>query len=130
MEKLPFNLLIADDDEINRLISNKILEGYFNLIDFAANGVEALDKIYTKAYDVILMDINMPLKDGFEVVSELRDSDDLYFKTLPVIAYTASIMFDEAENILESGFTSYLSKPVNVNILINEIKKHSLVSVK
>ncbi|MFD1628991.1 response regulator [Pseudopedobacter beijingensis] len=76
------------------------------------------------------MDINMPLKDGFEVVSELRDSDDLYFKTLPVIAYTASIMFDEAENILESGFTSYLSKPVNVNILINEIKKHSLVSVK
>ncbi|MFD1628992.1 response regulator [Pseudopedobacter beijingensis] len=58
MEKLPFNLLIADDDEINRLISNKILEGYFNLIDFAANGVEALDKIYTKAYDVILMDIN------------------------------------------------------------------------
>lgn len=130
MEKLPFNLLIADDDEINRLISNKILEGYFNLIDFAANGTEALDKIYTKIYDVVLMDINMPQKDGFEVVSELRDSDDPYFKTLPVIAYTASIMFDEAENILESGFTSYLSKPVNVNILINEIKKHSLVSVK
>jgi CheY-like chemotaxis protein len=87
----------------------------------AVNGAEALQKVRAETPDLILLDLQMPVRNGYEVVSELRQ--DAAYATLPIIALTASAMQGDREKALAAGFTAYLTKPVMLARLREEVQR-------
>jgi CheY-like chemotaxis protein len=97
----------------------------------ACNGEEALAMVEQTPPDILLLDIGMPVLDGFAVVRKLRENPR--FAALPVVAVTAYAMQGDSEKIMESGFDGYLSKPVNSSLLAQELdrllsRQHNLKS--
>jgi CheY-like chemotaxis protein len=113
------NILIAEDNTINRELLRELLEARGHTVIEACNGQEALDAIQEAQPDILLLDINMPVMDGFAAVRKIRE--DPHLATLPVLAVTANAMLGERETILNSGFDGYLSKPINGQALAEEI---------
>lgn len=113
-------ILVAEDNPANRELIREILEGHGYETLEAANGLEALEQIEEKTPDLVLMDIQMPLIDGFETVSKLRKDDR--FAKLPVIALTAYAMSGDEEKALMAGFDGYLSKPMDVAQLLQYLQ--------
>ena len=117
---LNIKVLVVDDNQINRLLINKILTKWGVKTEFAENGVEAIEKIEaTPNYDVILMDLNMPKMGGIEAVEILRAKPDSYFQQLHIIALTASILNPEAGEI--GGMNDYILKPFEPAILFEKL---------
>lgn len=118
----PANILVVDDIDFNR---NLIIE-YFRGTKLkgieATNGQEALNLAKLHKPDLILMDIRMPIMDGYEAVKHIRLDSEL--KNIPIIAITASVMNKEKERILKSGFNSFLMKPFQVFDLCYELSKY------
>lgn len=114
-------ILIVDDNEINRILLNKMLSRYPFHLEFAENGKDACEKLLSKEYDVVLMDIHMPIMDGLEATQKIRAMEDPYFKELPIIALTASIIPGDIENMNNVGFNNYQSKPFKIEELIEKI---------
>src|SRR5690606_38553974 len=110
--------------EINRIIVEKILSKRFPNLEFATNGLEAYERVLSKDIDIVLMDVHMPVVDGVEAVRKIRSHQEAYFKELPIIAFTASILSDEIEAVLRSGFDDYLSKPLKIEALLDKLKKY------
>ncbi len=108
-------ILLVEDNEINLQVATELLqeEGFF--LDVANNGKIAVEKIKDslkgEAYDVVLMDLQMPLMDGYEATEEIRKSTQ--FKNLPIIAMTADAMLGVRSKVLDIGMNDYLSKPIN-----------------
>jgi len=121
---IPFKVLVVDDNEINRMLAKKVLSKFnFNVIT-ADSGLEAIDMLKAKDFDVVLMDIHMPAMSGYETAQTLRSMDDIYFKEVPIIALTASIMIDELKIIHEFGMTDYQIKPFKPDELYQKINKY------
>ena len=124
--KLPLNILsgkkilVTDDNELNRLVATTILKHYGAAIKEAQNGVEAIDKINGESFDLVLMDIQMPVMDGLEATKLIRENIS---KELPIIALTALALKDDESKFLEAGMNDYLSKPFKENQLINVISR-------
>lgn len=119
---LNIKVLIVDDNQINRLLINKILTKWGVKTEFAENGVEAIEKIEaTPDYDVILMDLNMPKMGGIEAVDILRAKPEPYFQQLHIIALTASILDPEAGEI--GGMNDYILKPFEPAILFEKLSQ-------
>ncbi|MDJ1471422.1 PAS domain-containing hybrid sensor histidine kinase/response regulator [Xanthocytophaga flava] len=114
-------LLLVEDNEINLLVATKFLSQWGIIPDYALNGVEAIEKIKTKQYHIVLMDLQMPEKDGYDATLEIRALEDPYFKKLPIIALTASVMSDVKSRLLEIGMNEYISKPFNPSELYGKI---------
>jgi PAS domain S-box-containing protein len=112
-------ILLADDNEMNRLVATTILNNYGCIIDEAENGVEVLEKIKNNHYDIILMDIQMPLLDGIEATKKIRQSNI----NIPIIALTAFALKGDEEKFLSVGMNDYLVKPFKENDLLNIISK-------
>ncbi len=110
-KQLSGNVLVVDDNEINRFIIKKLLAKWGITPDFAENGQVAVDKVEAKQYDVVLMDIHMPVLNGIEATGIIRQSRNGQFKKLPIIALTASVMQNDIDEISKSGMTDYISKP-------------------
>lgn len=117
------NILVADDNEINRILIQKMLSKFDVLLKFAIDGEDAYEKLLTKEFDVVLMDINMPVLNGIEATKKIRNLNDPYFKEIPIIALTASIMDRDIKEIFESGFNDYQSKPFKIDDLMDKINK-------
>jgi CheY-like chemotaxis protein len=117
-------ILVAEDNSANRELIREILEVQGYEVLEAVNGLEALEQIEEKSPDLVLMDIQMPLIDGFETVSKLRK--DARFAKLPVIALTAYAMAGDEEKALMAGFDGYLSKPMDVNQLLEHLRRFSV----
>ncbi len=115
------NLLLVEDNEINTLVATKFLSQWGIIPDYAANGDEAIEKIKTMQYHIVLMDLQMPVKDGYDATIEIRALEEPYFKKLPIIALTASVMSDVKSKLLEIGMSEYVSKPFNPNELYSKI---------
>ncbi len=111
-------LLVAEDNESNYFLISSMLEDDYNLIH-AWNGREAVDMYAEHKPDLILMDINMPLMDGYEATKRIRQQS----ADVPVIAVTAYAFSSDRTRIMENGFNSYISKPVNPDRLMSEIKR-------
>lgn len=111
-------ILVAEDNESNYFLFSSILEDDFNLVH-AWNGREAVDMYPEVKPDVILMDINMPIMDGYEATHRIRQIST----TVPVIAVTAYAFSSDKTRIMENGFNSYISKPVNAERLVQEIRR-------
>ena len=103
-------VLIAEDNAVNRELLREILEAHGYAVDEACDGQAALDMIEQIRPDILLLDIGMPVLDGFAVVRRIRENPR--FAALPVLAVTAYAMQGDREKILNSGFDGYLSKPV------------------
>ncbi|HWZ02575.1 MAG TPA: response regulator [Mucilaginibacter sp.] len=109
---LKINVLVVDDNNINRLLINKVLAKWGASADFAENGLQAIEKITSnRNYDVVLMDVYMPEMGGIEATQAIRANKDPYFQQLPIIALTASMLSSERAEIMESGMNDYILKP-------------------
>lgn len=106
----PLNVLLVEDNDINRLYAKSILKKWQCRTDTAENGLVAIEKIKTNSYDVILMDIQMPVMDGYEATKAIR-SMDAPFKDLPIIALTANATKVDIEKCFAMGMNDYLAKP-------------------
>jgi two-component system cell cycle response regulator DivK len=114
-------VLVAEDRESSRELIRTMLEHSGFAVIEASNGGEAILLAREKHPDLVLLDLQMPIKDGFDVLQELRA--DPCFQSIPIIALTASAMYRDKERALERGFTGYLTKPLNLAELRQELSR-------
>jgi CheY-like chemotaxis protein len=114
-------VLVAEDNPVNRELLRELLENRGYSVIEACNGQEVLDMIEQSQPDVLLLDIGMPVLDGFAVVRKIRENPSL--ARLPVLAVTAYAMRDDRDNVLNAGFDGYLSKPIDARDLANELER-------
>jgi two-component system chemotaxis sensor kinase CheA len=121
MEKIKNRLaLIVDDEERNVFALRSYLEALEMKTIIAHNGEEAILMLQDNPKpDIILLDIMMPVMDGYETLEIIRQTDEL--KSIPVIAVTARAMKGDEQKCLEAGAWDYISKPVNMNVLIEKM---------
>ncbi len=115
-------ILVAEDNLINQEIILGLLENSNIIIDIAENGEEAIALHEENDYHLILMDIQMPILDGYEAAKSIRKKD----KKIPIIAVTASAMKEDVEKTLESGMNDHLNKPIDVSQLYQTLLKYTL----
>ncbi|KAH7364449.1 two-component histidine kinase [Rhexocercosporidium sp. MPI-PUGE-AT-0058] len=119
-----FEILLAEDNIVNQRLAVKILEKYHHVVTVVGNGQEALDAIKDKRYDVILMDVQMPIMGGFEATAKIREYErSLGTQRTPIIALTAHAMLGDREKCIQAQMDEYLSKPLKQNHLIQTILK-------
>jgi CheY-like chemotaxis protein len=114
-------ILVVDDKATSRELLRTVLEKDGYIIIEAADGLEAIQKVHAEKPALILLDLQLPVRSGYEVLNELRR--DPQFAALPIIALTASAMQGDQEKALAAGFTAYLTKPVALRHLRAEIKR-------
>ncbi len=113
-------VLVVDDNPINQAVARAILEAAGCIVETAADGVQALDRLRVEAFDVVLMDVNMPVMDGVEAVGRIR-TGQAGQTDVPVIALTADAMAGEAARLKALGFDGLQHKPVHPAALISAI---------
>nr|WP_228085106.1 PAS domain S-box protein [Mucilaginibacter sp. JRF] len=122
---LNINVLVVDDNQINRLLVNKVLKKWGATADFAENGQEAVEKVESDIkYDAVLMDIHMPIMGGLEATQVIRSKTESYFQQLPIIALTASMLNSEIERINEAGMNDYILKPFEPKTLYTKLSRY------
>ena len=118
-----------EDNELNSEIAVEILKEYGFLVDTAENGAEAVEKVKNSKpgnYDLVLMDVQMPVMNGYEATKQIRALDDPALSGITILAMTANA-FDEArKNVLECGMDGFLSKPIIIEELIDTLQKNLL----
>lgn len=114
-------ILVAEDNAVNRELLHELLEARGYAVFEACDGQEALQMIEQIQPELLLLDIGMPVLDGFAVIRRIRENPR--FATLPVVAVTAYAMRGDREKILNSGFDGYLSKPLNPSFLTAELDR-------
>ena len=118
---LNVTILVVDDNHINRILAKKVLNKWGIKVDFSENGAIALEQVKNTVYDMVLMDLQMPVMDGFEATKAIRKLEGDYYRDLPIIALTASIVNKEKEKIYESGMNDYVMKPFVPSALHSKI---------
>ena len=120
------HILLVEDNELNREIAQEILREYGFLVDSAENGAVAVEKVSAAApgsYDLVLMDVQMPIMDGYTATRKIRALDDPARAKLPILAMTANAFDEDRRNALESGMNGFLSKPIVIGDLVQELHK-------
>jgi len=113
-------ILIVEDNLTNQLVLLGLLEDYVKEIDIANNGKEALDLFKSGKYELILMDLQMPIMDGYEATKIIREID----KDIPIIALSANAMTEEVEKTKAYGMNEHLAKPIDVEKLFTTLSKY------
>ena len=114
-------ILVAEDRDASRELARTLLEHSGYAVLEASNGIEAIQMAQTHVPDLVLCDLQMPVKNGFEVLNELRA--DERFKTMPIVALTASAMMGDKDRALMEGFTAYLTKPLSLSAIRRELAR-------
>ena len=120
------HILLVEDNELNREIAQEILCEYGFRVDTAENGAVAVEKVRTAApgrYDLVLMDVQMPVMDGYTATRQIRALDDPALAKIPILAMTANAFDEDRRNAMESGMTGFLSKPIVIGDLVQELRK-------
>ncbi|EKD40162.1 MAG: hypothetical protein ACD_75C00157G0004, partial [uncultured bacterium] len=119
----PLHILLADDLLVNQVITAAILGKWGHSIRAVFNGVEALDALRQEHFDLVLMDVQMPLMDGLDAVRHIRASTDKNIARIPVVALTAHAVKGDRERFLKAGMNAYIAKPVRSAALLQAIGK-------
>ncbi|HTU45441.1 MAG TPA: response regulator [Bryobacteraceae bacterium] len=114
-------ILVAEDREASRELARTLLEHSGYAVLEASNGAEAVQIAQQNFPDLVLCDLQMPVKNGFEVLHELRADDR--FKSTPIVALTASAMMGDKDKALMAGFTAYLTKPLSLAGIRRELAR-------
>ena len=120
------HILLAEDNELNREIAVEILNAYGFEVDTAENGAVAVEKVSTAApgqYDLVLMDVQMPIMDGYTATHRIRELENPALAGIPILAMTANAFDEDRRNALESGMNGFLSKPIVIADLVQEMRK-------
>ena len=112
--------MLVEDNEINQQVAREILENEGFWVDIAENGLVAVEKINKKRYDIVLMDLQMPVLDGYKASIEIRNSGN---SALPIIALSADAMTGTKEKVEEAGMNGYITKPIEKNALFESLVK-------
>lgn len=112
-------ILVTDDNDLNRLVASILLLDYGATVMVAENGEIALEMIAKEKFDVVLMDIQMPVMNGFEATRKIRSLGD----TIPIIALTASAIKGEREKCIDAGMNDYITKPINEEEFLKTIDR-------
>ncbi|MEI7594460.1 MAG: PAS domain S-box protein [Bacteroidota bacterium] len=117
-------ILLVEDNELNQYVAKKFLERWGVIVDIANNGIECLEMIENKKYHLILMDLLMPMMDGYEATSLIRCKAESYFQNIPILALTASAISEVREQALIAGMNDFITKPFNSSELFNKLEKY------
>jgi PAS domain S-box-containing protein len=117
-------ILVAEDNKINFFVANKFLVGWGITVVHAENGQIALDLMQKESFDLILMDLHMPVMDGIEAIRIIRNSDDPAISNIPIVALTAAIMSESHDKIADLRIDDYVLKPFKPHDLFERIQKH------
>ncbi|WP_395052990.1 7TM diverse intracellular signaling domain-containing protein [Flavobacterium sp.] len=119
------HILVVEDNAMNQMVIKMITKKWLNTtLDYAINGQEALNLMTTNRYDLILMDLQMPIMDGYEATIAIRNGNcGINDRNIPIIAVTADVMETTKNRVKEIGMNLYLSKPINKELLYNSIKE-------
>ena len=115
-------ILIVDDNEDSRDLVVKVLKNKGYQMVEAVDGEDALEKAESENPDIILLDISIPKLDGYEVTRRLKSREK--FKNIPIIALTAHAMKGDKEKALQAGYDGYISKPISIHELPDQIKSY------
>lgn len=113
-------ILLVDDNDLNREIATELLSGLSIQVETAVNGKDAYDKLLnspTYYYDLILMDIQMPVMNGYEAAEAIRNIDSDYAVCIPIIAMTANSFVEDIKKSIDSGMNEHITKPINMAML-------------
>lgn len=118
-------ILVVEDNAMNQMVLKMITKKWLNTeVDYAFNGEEGIAMMQKTKYDIVLMDLQMPIMDGYEATIEIRKGNSgLNDKDIPIIAVTADVMETTKERVKEIGMNFYLSKPINKDLLFETIQK-------
>ncbi|MGB3510325.1 MAG: response regulator, partial [Microcoleaceae cyanobacterium] len=130
-EQLPLRILLADDHLVNQKVALQILQRMGYRADVASNGLEVLEAVHNFPYDVVLMDVQMPLMDGLEAARRIRDEYENQVNQLDktsklrprIIAMTANAMQGDREECIAAGMDDYISKPIRMDQLVEALSK-------
>ncbi len=117
-------LLVAEDNEINQIVISEMLNTYGCEVKLVENGQLALELVKKEAFDLVLMDCQMPVMDGYQATTEIRKVAD--YDDLPVIALTADVMPEDKARAVEVGFNAHLAKPLDMKKLAECLQKYCL----
>jgi CheY-like chemotaxis protein len=110
---LRLQILLTEDNPVNQLVAIRLLEKLGHIVSLARNGREAVDAVATKEYDLLLMDLNMPVMDGLEATAAIRAQERGTVRHTTIIAMTANASRTDENLCLEVGMDGFLTKPVN-----------------
>ncbi|HET9840172.1 MAG TPA: PAS domain S-box protein [Candidatus Angelobacter sp.] len=119
----PAHVLLAEDNHINRMLATRLLEKHGYTFSVAENGAEVLEVLKKQNFDCVLMDVQMPVMDGFEATAAIRNTERLNGRHLPIIAMTAHAMTGDRERCVAAGMDGYVSKPVKPKELFSAIEE-------
>ncbi|KKK76202.1 hypothetical protein LCGC14_2866040, partial [marine sediment metagenome] len=109
----PVNVLLVEDSLVNQMVATKFLTKWGLTVDIAENGAVAIDKVKEKDYAVVLMDLHMPVMDGYTAAKNIRALPNEKYQQLPIIALTASTKASDQSDLNDAGINTYISKPFN-----------------
>jgi CheY-like chemotaxis protein/HPt (histidine-containing phosphotransfer) domain-containing protein len=116
------NLLLAEDNMVNQILAIRLLEKLGHQVTLAHNGIEAIEHWKSGTFDAILMDVDMPVMNGYQATEEIREIEKNRGGHIPIVAMTAHAMEGAREECLIHGMDGYLSKPIDTEILWQELE--------
>ena len=122
-------ILLVEDNELNSEIAVEILNEYGFLVDTAENGAEAVEKVKNSKpgnYDLVLMDVQMPIMNGYEATKQIRALDDPALSGITILAMTANAFDEDRKKAMKCGMDGFLSKPIVIEELIGALQKNLL----
>ena len=124
-DPLQFRILLAEDNPVNQKVAKRVLAHLGYEADIVNNGVEAINAIADKAYDLIIMDIQMPEMDGLEATKYIRNREsELQLPAITIIAMTANATADDQNICRDAGMDDYISKPIDIERLKNILQRY------
>ena len=130
MPNLDAEVLLVEDNPTNQLLARRMLEKYGLTVEIVANGQEALDKLGAESFDLVFMDCQMPVMDGFEATRRIRQANGSSIDPdTTIVAMTANAMQGDRQACLDVGMNDYLSKPIDPDELKHMLLKWLSASV-
>ena len=124
-----YKILLADDHPMNRDMTSKLLKKRGHEVDLAENGLQAFEKFQQESYDIILMDLQMPVMDGLEATQRIRlyeqekNKDDASLQRVAIVAMTAYDDEEEKTSSKEAGMDGFVTKPINIKTLSQTLQQ-------
>jgi CheY-like chemotaxis protein len=120
------HVLLVDDIAVNRLLAVRLLESMGHVVSVATNGLEAVQQVERNNFDLVLMDLQMPVMDGYQATERIRQIEATGTRHTPIVAMTAHAMQDEKQRCLDTGMVGHVSKPISKQSLWIAVRQHAL----
>ena len=118
-------LLLADDNPVNCRLAQIILERAGHAVDIVPDGLQALEAVQARSYQLVLMDVQMPVMNGLEATARIRALPDPRLAAIPIVAITANAMRGDDQACFAAGMNGYVTKPISAASLLEAVERHA-----